>query len=314
MIGISLAYLPGNDFHEVSQTYFHLQDEFSLEACELHMECSQFAAAFHQADDRVLKDVREIRSRVKIMGVHLPYLDLNPLAGSPRVAEFAMHIYKEAIQTAASLQSDYVVFHARGGNELLAGASAADKRQSELSRWQQITAELSEYALAKGLSFCLENADDMRLITEIETILAASPNVSLCLDTGHLFERVYPEAAWQRLAGKIADRFLPPASLWGQGVPYYETNWEELLHRYLSRLRCIHLHNHNGKIAHCPVTQGKIDLKKMLAPVKKLADIPLILEADYRRGGISQVQSDLEYLTQTRGRFSCLRSPGDKRT
>ena len=299
MIGISLAYLPGNDFHEVSQTFFRLQDEFTLEACELHMECSQFAGAFHQTDDRFLKDAREIRSRVKIMGVHLPYLDLNPLAGSPRVTEFAIQIYKEAILTAASLQADYVVFHVRGGNEL--PRPDADKRPRELSRWQQITAELSEYALAKGLSFCLENADDMRLIAEIQTILAASPDVSLCLDTGHLFERVYPEAAWQRLAGKIADRFLPPASLWGQGVPYYETNWEELLHRYLSRLRCIHLHNHNGKIAHCPVTQGKIDLKKMLAPVKKLADIPLIIEADYRGCGISQVRSDLEYLTTKHG-------------
>lgn len=307
MIGISLAYLPGNDFHEVSQTFFRLQDEFSLGACELHMECSQFAGAFDQTDGRFLKDAREIRSRVKIMGVHLPYLDLNPLAGSPRVAEFAMQIYKEAILTAASLQADYVVFHVRGGNELPVVGSSADKRQSELPRWQQITAELSECALAKGLSFCLENADDMRLIAEIETILAASPDVSLCLDTGHLFERVYPEAAWQRLTGKIADRFLPSTSLWGQGVPFYEADWEELLSRYASRLKCIHLHNHNGKIAHCPLTQGKIDLKKLLAPLRKLTGVPLILEADYRRGRISQVHSDLEYLTQTRGRFSCLR-------
>lgn len=59
---------------------------------------------------------------------------------------------------------------------------------------------------------------------------------------------------------------------------------------------CVHLHNHNGIIAHKPVTQGKLDFKN-LAGFKKLFDeVPLIVESDYRTCSISTIRNDLDYL------------------
>lgn len=136
MIGISLSYLPGKDIQEVSRTFLSLQAEFRLEACELQMECNQFPSAFCQADDHVHAEISKLRERVHIMGIHLPYLDLNPISDNPLVAQFAMKIQRQAINTAALMNADYVVFHARGSQ-----ARQGD-RQTEMARWRYTAAEL----------------------------------------------------------------------------------------------------------------------------------------------------------------------------
>lgn len=293
MLGISLAYLPGKNIQEVCDTFFSLQADFALEACELHMESNQFPSAFYQVDDQLLKAISKIRSRVKIMGIHLPYLDLNPISNNPHIAQFATNTYKQAIHSAASLQADYVVFHARSSQVVLGD------RQIELQQWQKIVSELGEYAHLIGIAFCFENADDIRLMDEVEKVICENRQVNLCLDIGHLFERIKLENPWEWLSGKISDRYLPLSASFKKGLPFYEIPiWSDFLIKYSDRIKCVHLHNHNGRIAHDPVTGGKINMDKMLHSFKQLASVPVIIEADYRRIGIERLRNDLAFIRE----------------
>lgn len=298
MIGISLAYLPGKNIQEVYRVFLKLQEEFSLEACELHMECSQFDSAFYHADDSITEVISELRNKVRIMGMHLPYLDLNPLSNNPLIEQFATNVFKQAINNAAGMGADYVVFHARGNEEI------NGDRQAELRRWAEKAGELSDIANANSISFCFENADRVRLRCDMEVIIGKVPQVDICLDTGHLFERVRLENTWERLAGRVFDRFLPMASMFGKGMPFYEKpDWLSFVANYSGRIHCIHLHNHNGKTAHCPVTVGKINLAGMLRNICSLTSAPVIVEADYRNKGIEQIRKDLTFLKKVRGSF-----------
>lgn len=134
---------------------------------------------------------------------------------------------------------------------------------------------------------------------EVEKIIDKNPQVDICLDIGHLFERVKLANPWARLAGRIGDRGLPLTSLLGKGVPFYEMpSWDDFINKYSSRIRCIHLHNHNGKIAHCPITVGKINIGRMLRAIGDLDRVPIIIEADYRQAGIGQLRQDLAFLEE----------------
>lgn len=291
MIGISLAYLPGKNIQEVYRAFLNLQEEFSLEACELHMECNQFDSAFYHADDRILEVISKIRKRVKIMGIHLPYLDLNPISNNPHIAQFATNIYRQAINSAAVMNADYVVFHARGSEE------THGDRQAELIRWREKAEELGEIARAGSIAFCFENADHVRLIGEMEKIISENPRVDVCLDIGHLFERVKLANSWAWLAGRFLDRYMPLTSILGKGMPFYEMpGWAGFLEKYSGRIRCIHLHNHNGTAAHCPITAGKINMIKLLRAMGDLASIAVIVEADYRQIGIEHLRKDLLFV------------------
>lgn len=291
MIGISLAYLPGKNIHEVYRVFLKLQEEFILEACELHMERSQFDSAFFQADEDVLDVVAAIRDKVKIMGVHLPYLDLNPVSDNPLIEQFATGIFGQAINDAAFMRADYVVFHARGSEDFYID------RQAELRRWVEKAGELDEVAGKNGISFLFENADRVRLLGDLEKIICEKPLVDICLDTGHLFERVRLENPWERLAGRVFDRCLPFTPILGKGMPFYEKpGCADFIAKYSGRIRCIHLHNHNGKTAHCPLTAGRINMAGIVRQISALTAAPVIIEADYRQAGVRQLRKDLEYL------------------
>ena len=291
MIGISLAYLPGKNIEEACRDFMNLQEEFSLQACEFHMECNQFDSAFYHADEKVLEVVSKIRKQVKIMGVHLPYLDLNPISHNPLIEQFATEIYIKAINNAAVMKADYVVFHARGAED------AYDDRQEELGRWRDKAGELGDIAQAGSTAFCFENADNVRIIKDMEKIICELPQVGMCLDIGHLFERVKLANPWERLAGRFVDRYLPFSSVIGKGMPYYEmADWKEFFEKNSSRIRCFHLHNHNGRNAHCPVTAGKINMESILHAISDFTSAPIIIEADYRQTGIGQLRKDLVFL------------------
>jgi len=63
-------------------------------------------------------------------------------------------------------------------------------------------------------------------------------------------------------------------------------------------MRCIHLHNHNGRMAHCSLKAGKINMKKMIEILDDLRNIPIILEADYRQAGMDILREDLVLLKE----------------
>ncbi|HET6456359.1 MAG TPA: sugar phosphate isomerase/epimerase family protein [Armatimonadota bacterium] len=285
MLGLSLAYLPGSSLREVTDTFLKLQGSLPLKACELHLEAIQFEAAFWYWDRSVTETVSAIRERVDKMGIHLPYLDLNPISPNPRLAKVALAVQRSAIGRSASLGADYVVFHARGRHGL------EPSREREIECWQKVVRALSDFAAERGIAFYLENADDVRLIDEVGQILVECPKAGLCLDVGHLFERVEAPPFYRRAA-----KVMP--SLVHKGVPSYEAGGlETIMRTFRDRIRCVHLHSHDGRTAHRPIA-GKISLKPM---IEGLQGIPMIVEADYRRSSIDEIRHDLALLERLPG-------------
>jgi sugar phosphate isomerase/epimerase len=284
MLGLSLAYLPGNSLGEVAEAFFRLQDSFRLRACELHMEAIQFAGGFWYWDRSVDQTISAVRERVEVLGVHLPYLDLNPISPNPRIARIALAAQRAAIGRAASLGASYVVFHARGHHGLEA------TRESEIECWQGVVRSLADTAVAHGIGFLFENADDVRLMLEVGRILAECPKAGLCMDVGHLFERVDVPPLYRRAA-----RLMP--SLLRKGIPYCEAGGVgSIIREFQDRIRCVHLHSHDGREAHRPIGEGKTDVKRMVEGLSDLRNVPVIVEADYRRSSIDEVRKDLMQL------------------
>jgi len=72
-----------------------------------------------------------------------------------------------------------------------------------------------------------------------------------------------------------------------------EQSWKQWLSRIRDRTGCVHVHNHDGRTAHRPLTKGKIMLGRFKAMAEILGDLPWILEADYRRERHGTVDTDL---------------------
>lgn len=287
MLGLSLAYLPKRTLEEAAESFLALQREYPLRACELHMEAIQFSAGFWYWDRSVEPALSGIRRRVDVLGVHLPYLDMNPISPNPRIARVAIASYRSAIGRAASLGADYMVFHARGSHGLDAS------RECEVECWRRVVGSLMETAERHGVAFCFENADDVRLISEAAQILDADPRTRMCLDLGHLFERIQPASAMERIAAKLSDRLLPGTAI-RRGVPFYEAgDLNESCRRGLS---CVHVHNHDGTSAHRPLTEGKADIGRIIRDLGDLSGIPVVLEADYRHLDMQHVRKDITLL------------------
>ncbi len=290
MLGLSLAYLPKDSLSEAAEAFFELQSEFPLRACEVHMEAVQFASAFWYWDRSADAAVASIRERVETLVVHLPYLDMNPISPNPRLARIALAAQRSAIARSASLGADSAVFHARGQHGLNAS------RARELECWRTVVTSLTDAAERHRLTLCFENADDVRLISEMEWVLDADPRMRACLDLGHLFERIDPGRAVVRMACRLTDSYLPGFTV-RRGVPYYEAG--DLSRLIGDRVRCVHVHNHDGRTAHRPISDGKADIPRIIRSLGDLDEIPVILEADYRQSDLRKVKADIESLVRS---------------
>lgn len=293
MKGISLACLGPGSLETNAALFKELQSKFSLQACELHMEAIQFSAGIWYWDKTAAGIVNDLRQRVDRLGVHLPYLDLNPISPNPRISKYSRAVYQAAIIKAAEWSADYVVFHARGNGGL------NPERSRELAEWQQTINTLAHTAESSGLMFCLENADNIRSLREIDQLLKQNDHIRLCLDVGHLFERIETDHIWMKAADLLWDRFLPVSNLWGRGMPYFELDGIlGAVKAFSQPLAVIHLHNHNGRTAHQPISAGKFDLRPTIRALKPLTDIPIILEADYRNHNSAALYHDLELMEE----------------
>lgn len=290
-MGISMAYLQEGTFAANAELFLALQSEFLLAACEVHLEGIQFAAHYWRPDAIESAALSSIRERVGILGFHLPYLDINPVSIDPEIAAFAMNRLSRGIKIAAGAGADYVVGHVRGRS------SPGSGRKSDLSRWLQIVTRLSEEAARQKIVFCLENADDLRSIEELNNLSVQSASTRICLDVGHLFERLELPGAISRTAARLWDRYLPWSAVCGKGLPFFEAEGMSGCLELLSdRLYCIHVHNHNGRLAHQPLINGKISLPGVLRQVSD--DAIVILEADYRQQESGTVRRDLGLLKE----------------
>ena len=292
MIGIHIGMLPGNTFGAATEIFQQLRERYSLSACEIHLERSLYSPAIWPWDSTAQADAAALRSTVARMGVHLPFVDMNPVSANPRISEVSRSILEESLEFASQIRADYAVFHARGHIE------GNGSREKELRLWKDVVAGLGEKASSLGVTFCLENADDLRDMREVRLLLGGlGKSVRMCLDIGHLFERRYSASFLPRLIYALNDRISPFPFAWTKGLPM-ETgyDWHRTIGALAGGTACIHLHSHDGRAAHCRLKKGKIDFTPLRNLAKLVFDIPVILEADYSRCTVDEIGDDIRYL------------------
>lgn len=287
LLGLQLGTFRSGSCNEAIKAFLALQDEYSLEACEVHLEASLYEAACWPWDMNAGSMIKtHLRPSVSELGVHLPFFELNTISPNPRIADTSMDIMKESIAFAAKVQADYVVFHCRCGNVPLKAASRL---------WERAIADLASHAEKLGLQFCLENADDMRDPGIMYTIIKAHPQIKACLDIGHLYERIYPDALWTRRALMLNDILSPCPFLIKMGLPAAKS-WTNTLAFFGESVKCLHVHNHNGRMAHQSLQKGRINLRPLRGLSSQLERVPIIIEADYRKETLQTVRDDLRWL------------------
>jgi endonuclease IV len=256
-IGLQTAMLP--DSYPAALAHFNeLQKQFSFSSAELQLESSLYAAHVTLPHDIV--------PEVEILGVHLPFMDLDPFSSRMEKCRNSRHILFNAIQAASEINADYVVFHARAPKTVNLG-----------TLWAPFLSELAEKSQESGMTFCLENADDLYDIGQIHPILHELPKIKLCLDIGHLYEHTF----------NLFTRYLPL---------FYDKRLVNALKELNKHIKCMHIHNHNGFYSHQLLTRGKIDFR----PIREIQsmDIPLIIESDYRREQAKTIEYDIRFLRE----------------
>ena len=254
-IGMQLGVLPGS-YTKALDRFRSLQQQFSFLSAELQLESSLNYAHFTPFTNEV--------PNVEILGVHLPFMDLDPFSTITERRYNSRNVLSGSIQNASDIDADYVVFHARAPEPVNQG-----------KKWIPLLSELAGKSEESGMKFCLENADDLYDIATIHRILHELPEVSLCLDIGHLYEHTF----------NLLTRYLPLSG---------DTRLARELENLKEHIACIHIHNHDGFSAHRTLESGKIDF----SPLSKYRsmDIPLILESDYRNVPPDILSHDIRYL------------------
>jgi endonuclease IV len=254
-IGLQTAMLPGT-YAEALDHFIVLQKQFSFSSAELQLESTLYTAHVTLPHDIV--------PEVEILGVHLPFMDLDPFSPRTEKCQYSRHILFNAIQAASEINADYVVFHARAPGTINKGIL-----------WAPFLSELAEKSQESGMTFCLENADDLYDIGQIHPILHELPKIKLCLDIGHLYEHTF----------NLFTRYLPL---------FYDKRLANALKELDKHIKCMHIHNHNGFYSHQLLTRGKIDFR----PIRQIQsmDIPLIVESDYRREQAGTIEYDIRFL------------------
>ena len=285
-IGLNLGMLADEPWRPVLDRFLRLREEAGLEAVELHLEGALYRAAFGISDEAGARAVvEEVRPRVAALGVHLPFYGINPLSPDPRAGR---EVLERSIDWAGRVRAGYVAFHARGG------------RVGDPDAWIPLVSSLAARAREAGVAFGLENADDLSRMDAVSRVLEAGRGmVRCCLDLGHLFERAYPAFLPSKALLRINDLVSPFPFLARRGLPLgIHRSWEEALRSVAANVACLHLHNHDGRRAHRPLSRGKINLRGLKAFREDLKEVPFILEADYRGEAAGEVRRDIDFLRE----------------
>ena len=275
MIGLQTALLPAADWRGGLGLFEALARESGLGACELHLATDHYAAACPATDGVADEIAARLRPAVARLGVHLPFARLGGATPEPLLAGLAF---------AARVGADAAILHLRGGAQTVAD-------------WTELVAPLAARAGALGVFLCLENADDARAPALVREV-AAAVDAGICLDVGHLHERLYPERGLRRKLLVANDRFSPRPFACPARLPAGARGWAGAPGDAGGRLAWVHLHDHDGRRAHRPLGAGRIDWSPLAALRSLAAHLPLILESDHRDGDPASVRADLRRLKE----------------
>ncbi len=275
MIGLQTALLPAADWRGGLDLFEALARGFGLDACELHLATDHYAAACPASDEAGDEIATRLRPAVARLGVHLPFV---PLAGGlpePLAAGLAF---------AARAGADAAILHLRGGPRAIAD-------------WTALVAPLAARAGALGVRLCLENADDARDPALVRGI-AAAVHADVCIDVGHLHERLYPARGLGRKLLVANDRFSPRPFACSARLPAGAGGWGRALGDAGERLAWVHLHDHDGRRAHRPLGSGRIDWTPLARLREVIRAVPVVLETDHRDSDPAAVRADLGRLKE----------------
>lgn len=297
LLGLQTALLPAADWRAGLELFLDLARESSLRACELHLAADHYAAALPGGEaDAAAVRVR-IRPAVAALGLHLPFAPLPAGGGLPAALA-------EGVAFAARVGADYAVLHLRagggGGADSGDGGSAAPA--DGIEAWAARTAPLAQRASALGVRLLVENADDERDPGAVARV-AAAVGAGVCLDVGHLYERLYPERGLVRKLLVANDRWSPRPFAWTLGLPAAggPAAWGRVAARLGEAAACVHLHDHDGRTAHRPLGRGRLDWSPLRRLRERWAGRPVILEADLRAAGEAGARAAARRLREMMG-------------
>ncbi|MHB8077714.1 MAG: TIM barrel protein [Candidatus Krumholzibacteriia bacterium] len=275
MIGLQTALLPAADWRDGLARFETLAREFDLRACELHLATDHYAAACPTSDAAADEIAARLRPAVARLGVHLPFARFAGTLPGPLAAGLGF---------AARAGADAAIVHLRGGAE-----TAAD--------WIAVVAPLAALARTLGVPLCLENADDARDPALVRAV-AAAVDAQVCLDVGHLHERIYPARGLRRKLLVANDRYSPRPFACAARLPAGARGWARALDGVGGRPAWVHLHDHDGRVAHRPLGAGRIDWTPLAGLHAGTPSLPLILEVDHRERDPAAVRADLRRLKE----------------
>jgi endonuclease IV len=291
ILGIQLAMLCDESIDAAISHFQRLQEDFPLNACEIHLEASLYRASVWPWDDNGLGRLHELRKGVSKLGVHLPFMDLNLFSRNMLIQEASRKVLIDSVTFAGRIQADYVVMHIR--------KPADSPMPLDLKLLRKELKQIFIRSHESGCAMLIENADDLRAPEDVASLAEQiGETAGICLDIGHLFEREYPRSRLAHRLLRFNDLFSPRPFLIKYGIPASGYgDWPAVASSLSHRIGCVHVHNHDGRIAHKPLSAGRIDLAPLRSLAQTLRNVPLILEADYRGLSPDKVRSDLTFLS-----------------
>jgi sugar phosphate isomerase/epimerase len=125
---------------------------------------------------RIFKDFKHTKS------IHGPFLDLKPSSPDLQIREVSQRKYLRALNIAAELELDYIIFHSQINPDLNEPNLAKLNNRQSREFWVDILKEVKEYKGTIVIENIFEKSPSM-LKDLIETV--DLPNIKVNLDVGH---------------------------------------------------------------------------------------------------------------------------------
>ncbi|RLI82550.1 hypothetical protein DRP04_03755 [Archaeoglobales archaeon] len=277
IVGASLGGFKGLTVEKAIEIYLKLSNDLNLNAVEIRFEKEgRRPALWHWEADKRLKDFID---NFEVVGVHLPFVYLNPISQNPYIKETSMAQLRSAIEKASELDVDYCVMHTRGLNYALTP-------EQEFGEWEEIVEELTETAKRHSILLALENADFLHDLSSLTRLVRKinSKWLKITFDVGHAHIRRLPSLSsypLKDLALRVFDLFLP-LYLIKKNMPYEKYgSLKSFIKSEKDLIAAIHVHDYDGRRDHLPIGDGKINFS-FLPELNKFFKGPYILEVEFQ--------------------------------
>ena len=196
----------------------------------------------------LVTEYKALLAHVPLRAMHGPFFDMSPGSLDRQVNALVMARYRQALDIAAELAVQTVVFHAN----FIASLRTSEYRAGWTKRNVAFFAEIAPYAAERGVTIVIENMWEFDPAIIVDVLREVDhPSVRACLDVGHahLFSAV-PLEQWLEVAGPF--------------------------------LRHIHLNNNDGLVdVHRALADGVLDYADILPQLRALPNaVTMTLEMD----------------------------------